>query len=53
MMIKRKGLWVNRYVNADYLKRILTYRNSQSDKQDKFFLDLSGCEMMRGFLDKA
>lgn len=52
-MIKRRGLWVNRYVSADYQTRVLTYRNSITDKQNKYFMDLSNCEMMRGFIDKA
>lgn len=53
IMIKRRGLWVNRYVTADCQTRMLLYRNSIKDKGNKYFMDLSSCEMMRGFIDKA
>jgi hypothetical protein len=53
IMIKRKGLWVHRYVTADYITRTLSYRNSASDKFDKYYVDIANVEMMRGFMDKA
>lgn len=51
LSIKRKGLWVSRHVYADFSSRILAYRNGADEKKDKYFLDLAGSEMQRGFMN--
>ena len=52
-MLKRKGLWVNRFIEVDSQQHLLVYRNSAEDKTNKYFMDLLGCTLQRGFIDKA
>ena len=46
--LKRKGNWVRRYATVNGANQTFTYRNKQSDKLEKFEINLAKAKIKRG-----